>query len=178
MTYGELDDITTTLAHHLVSIGVQRADRIPVLFEKSKWAVVAMLAAAKSGAAFVMVDPTWPAKRCEDIIAQTGAAMVLTSLRCADIVPASYCAVLVDSAHIPELSPPTALPVASLSDVAYIIFTSGSTGQPKGVMIENRAMTTSCLALGPALGISSTTRALQFRSVFGSIACSPTVSHS
>lgn len=165
MTYSELDEITTVLAHHLVSVGVRMADRIPVLFEKSKWAVVAMLAAAKAGAAFVTIDPTWPARRCEEIIAQIGADIVLTSFQCTNIVPASYRSVVVDAAHIPRSSPSTLLPVASERDLAYIIFTSGSTGQPKGVMIDNLAMTTSCLALGPALGFSSTTRALQFRSV-------------
>lgn len=47
-TYKELDDVTTYLAHHLVSLGVGPEVFVPVCFEKSVWAIVAMWAVNKA----------------------------------------------------------------------------------------------------------------------------------
>ncbi|PVH90162.1 acetyl-CoA synthetase-like protein [Periconia macrospinosa] len=82
MTYGELDELSSRLAGHLVQLGVKPEDMVPLCFEKTMWTVVAMLAVLKAGGAFVPLDPEHPKSRHEEILRQTDATLVLASLHC------------------------------------------------------------------------------------------------
>jgi non-ribosomal peptide synthetase component F len=81
LIYSELDALSTRLAGHLLSLGVKPDDVVPLCFEKSMWTVVAMLAVLKAGGAFVPLDPEHPTSRREEILKQTKALVVLTSLQ-------------------------------------------------------------------------------------------------
>ncbi|KAK1918711.1 hypothetical protein P3342_001760 [Pyrenophora teres f. teres] len=140
MSYSVLDNLSTTLAGYLVKIGVKPEDVVPLCFEKSMWTVVAMLAVLKAGGAFAPLDPDHPASRHKEILRQTSARVVLLT---AD--------------DLPNFS-------ATPGNAAYILFTSGSTGIPKGVVLEHRAVSTSCLGHGRAFGITDQSRVLQFTS--------------
>ncbi|EOA91164.1 uncharacterized protein SETTUDRAFT_65284, partial [Exserohilum turcica Et28A] len=79
MTYEELDERSSRLAHHLVGLGVRPESIVLLCFEKSKWVVVAMLAVLKAGGAFAPLEPNHPASRHQEIFEQTKARIVLTS---------------------------------------------------------------------------------------------------
>jgi amino acid adenylation domain-containing protein/non-ribosomal peptide synthase protein (TIGR01720 family) len=190
LTYGELDALSTKLAGHLVELGVKAEDMVPLCFEKSMWTVVAMLAVLKAGGAFVPLDPEHPESRHQEVFQQTAATVVLTSPRYSTLWASSARNIVtVDDISTKMLSGQilTRSKTTEPSNAAYVIFTSGSTGQPKGVVLEHRAVSTSCLSHRKAFRFTSQTRALQFASytfdaciteivttlVFGGCVCVP-----
>ncbi|KAF2471468.1 uncharacterized protein BDR25DRAFT_368329 [Lindgomyces ingoldianus] len=190
LTYGELDALSTRLASHLVGLGVKLEDIVPLCFEKSMWTVVAMLAVLKAGGAFVSLDPSHPVSRHEEIFKQTRATVVLASTQCSMLWKSTGPAVFsVSKSAINKLPLQSDEIHATVTakNAAYVIFTSGSTGIPKGVVLEHRALSTSSLGHGKALGFTPYTRALQFASytfdaciaeiittlVFGGCVCVP-----
>ncbi|KAF1937770.1 acetyl-CoA synthetase-like protein, partial [Clathrospora elynae] len=194
MTYHELDDYSTRLAGHLVQVGVEPEDVVPFCFEKSMWTIVAMLAVLKAGGAFAPLDPDHPRSRHEEIFKQTQAKVVLTSAQHASRWNESRLpTIIVSQASMQRLSNGTdaTLPAGLASNTAYIMFTSGSTGIPKGVVLEHRAISSSCRSHGKALAFGPDIRALQFASynfdasiveifttlLFGGCVCIPSESH-
>ncbi|KAH7086119.1 nonribosomal peptide synthetase 3 [Paraphoma chrysanthemicola] len=165
MTYEELDDQSSRLAQHLRGLGVTPESIVPICFEKSKWVIVGRLAVLKAGGAFAPLEPDHPTARHQEIFEQTEAKLVLTSVQYATLWPSCTPLVLAISKDLIDQLPtriydtPSAVQTGS---IAYVIFTSGSTGVPKGVQLEHRAVSTSCICQGPALGITKNTRALQF----------------
>ncbi|KAM5436875.1 NRPS cluster protein [Microsporum canis] len=170
-TYNEISRLSSLLAMELRSYcAVRNGDYIPVCFEKSAWAIIAMLAIHKAGGIYVPVDPACPEKRFEDILSQVQPKLILTSsvqLRrsCLTFLMDSTAVKLMavdrdlftrfqDDAPYCHPPPPSNLP-------AYCIFTSGSTGRPKGVLVEQRALSASLQAHGAVLGLCSTSRVLQ-----------------
>ena len=169
MTYGELDELSSRLANHLVDLGVGPEVIVPLCFEKSMWTVVAMLAVLKAGGAFAPLDPEHPPSRHEEIFRQTKARVVLASEQYMTLCKRAGRAVVTinkTSAHqlLSEASEWRAHPNVQPGNSAYVIFTSGSTGTPKGVVVEHQAIATSSLGHGEVLGFTQDTRALQFAS--------------
>lgn len=169
LSYHALLGHSTRLAMHLMSLGVCRGETVPLCFEKSIWTVVAMLAVLKSGAAFVLLDPTQPKQRLQKIVAQVDAQFAILSPGQEEVVDFDFpmrCVVLSSDfmAALPLETAAHQLPRVSPGDLAYMIFTSGSTGEPKGVMINHLALTSSAAAYGEALQLGSARRVLQFSS--------------
>ncbi|KAL4967242.1 uncharacterized protein BDV14DRAFT_198344 [Aspergillus stella-maris] len=171
LTYQQMSSISDGLAMHLMSLGVGPGKFIPMCMDKSPWTVITMLAIMKSGAAFVPVDPEAPASRMDDILADTKATVIVASRNTSQSlgnITSSQRVVVVDETflHTFESAPDCS---HLLSDVdcnaaAYVLFTSGSTGKPKGVVVPHEALCCSMYSHGPAMGIESTSRALQFSS--------------
>jgi len=165
-TYRELDRLASSLAHHLVQLGVGPEVMVPFCFEKSAWTIVAILAILKAGGAFVPLDPAHPVARLQGIVSDLKARVMLCSPQyqrlCETIVAQ---AVVVDRRTIEQLPiRRNVLPSPASNNAAYVIFTSGTTGKPKGTIVEHAAFCTSSAAYGPAMRIKSTSRALQFAS--------------
>ena len=164
-TYRELDDLTTRLAFHLVTVGICCETIVPLCFEKSAWTIVAMLAVLKAGGAFVPLNPTDPEARLRDIVGDVKASVVLCSPKyksLCDIIASK--AISIDGHSIGLFSSHTgALPNVPTNSAAYIIFTSGTTGKPKGTLIEHAAFSTSGIAHGTIMQMQSA-RVLQFAS--------------
>lgn len=173
LTYAELDALSSQLAHDLVARGLPIGARVPLCFEKSKWAVVALLGVMKSGATFSLTDPSQPEARLQTIVEQTGAKLILTSsthrvlgqkLSASDGQVLAISEEFFKSASIsPELALEP-LPNVPPSTPMYIIFTSGSTGKPKGVVISHENYTSGALPRAEAVGYSSTSRCFDFPS--------------
>lgn len=125
LTYAELDRRSNQLAHWLLAHGASPGSLIGISLEPSIEMVIAVLGVMKSGAAYLPLDPAYPAERLEYVRRDAQAALIL------------------DESNWPALdSLPANAPVAvSPSELAYVIYTSGSTGEPKGVEIEHRALT-------------------------------------
>jgi len=166
-SYKELDVLSSRLAWHLshnLSIGPETL--VPICFEKSSWAIVAMLAVMKAGGAFVPLDPAHPSTRLRSLVEETGAKLILASQetlgRLHDLEEEHF---VVSSQSIAEIPLETA---TFMSDIgprhpAYVIFTSGSTGKPKGVVMSHSAACSSIMDHGTVLQYSEA-RVLQFAS--------------
>ncbi|KAK1590723.1 uncharacterized protein LY79DRAFT_632018 [Colletotrichum navitas] len=164
MTYAELDAASSLLAQKLQKIDFGPEKTTPFMFDKSKWAIVSMLAIWKAGGSFVPLDPKSPNQRLQHIIQATGATIILTSSpycdRCRDL---ECTPVLVDDDTVSALSEvaDTMQPTVGTHNLAYILFTSGTTGTPKGVMVEHGSLSSSITALGKCMDLDTETRFLQ-----------------
>ncbi|KAJ5107519.1 hypothetical protein N7456_004194 [Penicillium angulare] len=167
LTYRELDVLASKLACHLRMQGVGPEARVALLFDKSKWNVVAMLGVMKAGGAFVPMDPTHPTSRLQRLIESVKASVALCSESRADalrpivqtLIP--LCADTMDRLTDPALGVDLASGVTS-QNAAYVLFTSGSTGEPKGTLLEHRAFLSSSMAHGAGLLVFRESRCLQF----------------
>ena len=79
LTYRQLDDYASRLARQLLGWGVEQGAFVPLLFEKSMWTLVSMLAILKAGGACVPMDPSHPISRLEAIIGRLHPYNILTS---------------------------------------------------------------------------------------------------
>ncbi|GIH21788.1 hypothetical protein Aph01nite_00980 [Acrocarpospora phusangensis] len=135
LTYAELDRRADELAARL---RVRPGDHVAVCLPRSVEAVVALLAVQRTGAAYVPLDPGFPAARLEFVLADCGASLVLASAETAAVLPAhSVRTLMVDEPAEPE--PFQRVAVRGV-DTAYVLYTSGSTGRPKGVAVPHGAL--------------------------------------
>ncbi|QBE63372.1 non-ribosomal peptide synthetase/type I polyketide synthase [Pseudoduganella lutea] len=142
MTFGALDARANRLAHALLARGVRPEDRVAVCLPRTADLPVALLAVLKAGAAYVPVDPAYPAAYIDTVLRLSGAALVITAAGTGDVALGACPRFVLDDAAL-EAKPEHAPAVdVSPCQLAYVIFTSGSTGEPKGVAIEHRTVCT------------------------------------
>ncbi|MBW3570024.1 MAG: amino acid adenylation domain-containing protein [Gemmatimonadetes bacterium] len=162
LTYSELDRAANRIAHALIARGVRRGQAVAVCMERSPELPAALLGVLKAGAAYVPVDPAYPAHRIAFMLRDAGAPVVVAQAALAERVSGFGARVLaVDArASIAERSS-DARPAVDVDprDLAYVIYTSGSTGRPKGVMVEHRALANLCGWHGEAFGVTEADRA-------------------
>ncbi|CAG8362630.1 unnamed protein product [Penicillium salamii] len=169
MSYAQLDDMSTNLASHLVTLGLKIGHAVPLCFEKSMWTIVGVLAVMKAGGALVLMDPSQPEGRLATIANEVDADLILTSELQADlgqrIVPGGK-QVIVGPIIAREESKasPVPLPEVPASSTLYIQFTSGSTGKPKGVLISHCNYTSGAIPRAAAVGYGAHSRVLDFPS--------------
>jgi amino acid adenylation domain-containing protein/non-ribosomal peptide synthase protein (TIGR01720 family) len=166
-TYEDLDLMSTKLAHHLVQLDVGPDIIVPLCFEKSAWAVVAMLAVIKAGGAVVFVDPSHPPSRLQEITFQVKARMIVNSSITSPIWTDSQLrSVTITRQFIEQLPHQTSVPSTTVnpSNALYVVFTSGTTGKPKGCVVEHRNFCSGAITHARGSGMDSSSRVSQFAS--------------
>jgi len=139
LSYAELAARVDRSARRLVALGVAPGQRVAVVLHRSIDLVVALLATMKAGAAYVPIDPDYPASRIAYMIADAAVAAIVTEDGLRDRLPATGPRVVI-AAELAATAAMADLPVVSAEALAYVIYTSGSTGRPKGVQIRQRAL--------------------------------------
>jgi amino acid adenylation domain-containing protein len=160
LTYGELIARVERLARFLVSCGAGPDRLVCVAIEPSPWAPIAMMAALRTGAAYVPLDPSYPTARLADMLEQVGDTLILTTASSSARLPSTRCEIV--ELDGPWDSPPAAMPAISADALAYVIFTSGSTGRPKGVMVPHRGLANLVATQIDAFEITAASVVLQF----------------
>ena len=140
MNYRELDQRSNQLAHYLRAKGAGRGIKVGLFVERSERMIVAMLGILKSGAAYIPLDPGYPAERIAYIAEDSKVPMIVTETSLISLLDTDKTTpVMIDELDAElEQQPSTALDVGVQADDAiYLIYTSGSTGKPKGVQISH-----------------------------------------
>ncbi|MBF6170576.1 non-ribosomal peptide synthetase [Nocardia blacklockiae] len=177
LTYAEVDQYSNRLARVLIHRGLGAGDRVAMGLTRSVESVVTMLAVAKSGAAFVPVDPNYPADRVRHMLADAGCRTGITlaahrdRLRQAATGGAQTHWLLLDDpdllAEIEHADPATVTDADRVhtvwtSDLAYLVYTSGSTGKPKGVAVTHAGLSNFADEIRDRMRVDRDSRTLHF----------------
>lgn len=164
ITYGELNERANQLAHYLASLGVGPEVKVGICLERGLQMFVGLLGVLKAGAAYVPLDPKYPAERLSYMLEDSQALLLLAGRSRASELPAFAGAVIHLEEQWKEIAAQSSnnpKPVADPENLAYVIYTSGSTGKPKGVAVEHRQLANQLLWAGEALALTSADRVLQ-----------------
>ncbi|UJC79083.1 amino acid adenylation domain-containing protein [Rhodococcus erythropolis] len=156
LSYDDVDRRTNRWARALVAQGIGPESVVAIAIPRSATSVLATWAVAKTGAAFVPVDPSYPAERIEHMLTDSGAVLTLTddvavSLDRADVGDAR----LVDSERTSPIR---------MDNTAYVIYTSGSTGVPKGVAVSHAGLAALVGEQVRRYGLDNRSRTMHFAS--------------
>jgi len=141
MTFAELADQSTRLASYLIELGAGPDVPVALCLERSFDFIVSALAVLASGAAYLPLDPTWPAARLSTILNDAQAPLAISRGSILSKLAATNRTCVIDldtAADAIERCDSLTQPVAVKRDnLAYVIYTSGSTGEPKGVEVTH-----------------------------------------
>ncbi|MBI6562226.1 syringopeptin non-ribosomal peptide synthetase SypC, partial [Pseudomonas syringae] len=165
LSYAELNRQANRLAHHLIGMGIGPDDRVAICVERGVKMIVGLLGVLKAGAAYVPLDPAYPAERLAYMINDSQPSALLTQRGLQERLPTlSMPLVLLDDEHcqgFTECDDNPVVPTLSVRNLAYVIYTSGSTGNPKGVMIEHRGLVNYSVDAARLFGLSQSDTVLQ-----------------
>ncbi len=160
VSYGDLEARTRSLAAELQSRGAGRDTLVAVALPRSLELLVALVAVLRAGAAYLPLDLSHPPERLARILALAQPVCVLVREEDAAVLP-SDCARLHPAAWPAPSSEATLGARPQPQDAAYVIYTSGSTGEPKGVLVEHRAIVNRLEWMRQHYGFDASDRILQ-----------------
>ncbi|EAO52131.1 Glycine-AMP ligase / L-threonine-AMP ligase / Bacillibactin synthase dhbF [Bacillus thuringiensis serovar israelensis ATCC 35646] len=155
LTYKELNERANELAHYLVGEGIRPNQFVALVFPRSIEMVVSMLAVLKAGAAYLPIDPEYPAERVNYIVDDAKPVCIIThsSVSSKLVIENGMKKIVLDGEETKlALHTYSRMNIACKNDVlllnpAYTIYTSGSTGNPKGVIVPMRGLSNFLMAM-------------------------------
>ncbi|MFE7746840.1 amino acid adenylation domain-containing protein, partial [Nocardia sp. NPDC057455] len=174
-SYAELDAASAQLARALIDRGAGPDVPVAIAIRRSVESVLSLWAVAKTGAAFVPIDPTYPADRIAHMVVDSGVVLGVTLTAELDNLPALAGGAWValddhDFTHDVAVRSDQPLRAAELrgplraDNAAYVIYTSGSTGLPKGVVVTHAGLANFSAEQVERYRLDRSTRALAFAS--------------
>lgn len=160
LSHADLDRRANGLAQALVQAGAGPGQIVAISLERSPDFVISVLAVLKAGAAFLPLDPSYPAEVLAHMLTDSGTALMIASDGSA---PPPGIRLIPPAAPPSDRPPP--LPPPDPDRLAYVIYTSGSTGVPKGVKVPMRAIAAHNQAIRAAFALGPEDRVLQFASL-------------
>ncbi|MEA2692634.1 MAG: hypothetical protein QOJ16_2021, partial [Acidobacteriota bacterium] len=154
LSYAELSRRAGRLARRLLALGVKPESRVALLLERAPERVTAALAVLQAGGGYLPLDPGYPRERLALLLADGGAAVVVTEEGLLPLLPetvspapAVLCLGRGEAGDLPDAwsdalpgALPDDLPEIPPEGLAYVMYTSGSTGTPKGVAVPHRGV--------------------------------------
>ncbi|MEV0161795.1 amino acid adenylation domain-containing protein [Nonomuraea fuscirosea] len=168
LTYAALESRADDLAAGLRALGVGAESRVAVCVPRQPDLIAALLAVLKAGGCYVPLDPDYPAERLRQIIADSGATVVVTVGSLKDRLPADARLFLLDDPM--TAAGPVPEPAFHQDQAAYLIYTSGSTGRAKGVVVPHRGLVSLLCDVRERPGLAAGARSLFLTSVSFDIA--------
>ncbi|MEU5499941.1 non-ribosomal peptide synthetase, partial [Streptomyces griseofuscus] len=170
LSYREVNERANRLARLLVGQGAGPERFVAVVLPRSAELVISLLAVLKTGAAYVPIDPDYPADRIAYILGDADPMCVITVEGSGVELPAGTARIVLDGpatqealdAQAPgDLADAERLATLHADAPAYAIYTSGSTGRPKGVVVEHRGIVNRLLWMQDRFGLAADDRVLQ-----------------
>ncbi len=166
LTYAQLDALAAGVAAALRARGAGRSSLVAVWVDRSARMVAALLGVMRAGAAYLPLDPEYPADRIQYMLDDSGARIVLTERALDSVLPAT----VIDRILLDDVAPAAASATSASTDtadaadgidpadtdpaeLAYVIYTSGSTGKPKGVMVPHGGVSGFLRSMAQAPGL-------------------------
>ncbi|MGB0598420.1 MAG: amino acid adenylation domain-containing protein [Rubripirellula sp.] len=167
VTYRELDQRANQVAQFLIQQGIEHESRVGLCAERSAEMIVGMLGILKAGAAFVPIDPNYPADRLAFMIDDSDVEILLSQKTLKHAFPKMRASVVcLDDQPIFNNQSITKPPnKASATSLAYLIYTSGSTGTPKGIALQHRGVVNNLLDLNLSFDVGPSDRVLAISSL-------------
>ncbi|MDH6279132.1 non-ribosomal peptide synthetase [Prescottella agglutinans] len=171
-SYEDLDAWSSRLARVLIERGVGPGDLVAVAVPRSIESVSSVWGVAKSGAAFVPVDPNYPADRVAHMVTDSGVVVGLTTAEARESLPDTVEWIVLGDDFDRVLGECSADPITFAdrtrtltdADPAYVIYTSGSTGKPKGVVVTQAGLGDFCAEQVRRYQLTPQSRTLHFAS--------------
>lgn len=146
LSYAEVGVLSRKFAKLLIERGVQPGSRVAVCIAHDETLPAVLLGVMRAGAAYVPIDPSYPAERVASMIEDAAPKLAVVDADSKKIIEA--CSLLsgeqifcvdADDAETVDIESPM-FPAVSGQDIAYVIYTSGSTGRPKGTLIPHASL--------------------------------------
>ena len=161
-SYQDVDQRANALARTLRERGVEPETVVGIVMRRGVRLVVAMLAVAKAGGAFMLAEPACPPERLRVMLADASATVLLTDDRTAPELSAMHLQPLVVGGADTLPQPPVT--GVNAGNTAYVVFTSGTTGRPKPIAISHESLINMHIAQRRVLNLGPSDRVLQFLS--------------
>ena len=167
-TYADLDQRANQLMRYFRKMGVRQESLVGICMERSLETVVAMLAALKSGAAYVSIDSSYPADRLQYMLEDANVQVLCTNSHLLEKFKSGSHATVVMDRDWQRIATEDGSPLPTVihsENLAYVIYTSGSTGRPKGMQITHRGLRNLCQWHRHAFGLRPQDRSTQVASI-------------
>ncbi|MBW1655004.1 polyketide synthase [Flavobacterium quisquiliarum] len=172
ITYKELAKTINQMANYFLAQGLCPGQFVAVSMERNPNLIASLLAILQCGAAYLPLDPKFPAERLEFMLEDSEASFLLTTKLLSASLPKNSKNILIEEVlssldQYPDLSLTISVPNKS---VAYIMYTSGSTGKPKGVTVTHKNLVNFLYSMAIEPGIQPEDKLLSITTISFDIA--------